>query len=143
MKQIKLTFPKRNVSAIAELHGDLAPETCSAVLEALPHKGKAYHAKWSGNEIWTSFRVKNLTARENETILPSPGEVFLFRVPGAEKTDPFHLAVFYGRAVCSGPTGPHAGTHFATITKGFNDFRKACEALYREGAEEIVVETVG
>lgn len=143
MKQIKLTFTKRNVSAIAELNEELAPETCTAVLESLPHKGKAFHAKWSGNEIWTSFRVKNLNAKENETILPSPGEVFLFRVPGAEKTDPFHLAIFYGRAACSGPTGSHAGTHFATITKGFNEFKKACNALYSEGAEEIAVEEIG
>ena len=74
-KHIVLSFPEENVSAMAELLEDVAPETCRFIWEHLPVEGRTVHGMLSGAEIFTFFDPATPLKRENLVNLPLPGEM--------------------------------------------------------------------
>lgn len=135
-KTIKILLPNLQTTAVARLHEDLAPKTCQAVWDVLPFEGQAIHAKWGGNEIWTSMPSINMSKLENETIFPSPGDILI--VQPAPQT--YDFAIFYGKSWCFGPSGFVPGNHFATIVENLPELVKACERILKEGGQKIVVQ---
>ncbi|VVB59805.1 Uncharacterised protein [uncultured archaeon] len=135
MPKIRITLEDSNVSAVAVLHEDLAPETCKEVQRVLPLEGNALHAKWGGNEIWTSMPKMKITKSENENIFASPGDIMIVR----PAPDVFDFAVFYGKGWCFGPTGFTPGNHFATIVENLPEFAKACQNILQKGSQKIVI----
>ena len=51
-RKIKLTFVNSNISVIAELMEDEAPETCKLVWEMLPIENNVIHGRYSGAEVF-------------------------------------------------------------------------------------------
>ncbi len=135
MPKIQITLESSTVSAVAVLHEDLAPQTCKEVRNVLPLQGQALHAKWGGNEIWTSIPKVNITKFENENIFAAPGEIMLVQpAPGV-----FDLAIFYGKGWCFGPTGFTPGNHFATIVENLAEFAKAGSDVLKKGSQKITI----
>jgi len=133
---ILITLPELNVSAKAVLHTDKAPKTIEAIKSVLPIERQAFHARWCGNEIWLPVSDLKLETHENQTILPSPGEVLLVDHGGT-----WDLAIFYGKGWLIGPTGFLPSNHFATIEHGdLADFASAAEQLLIQGAKKIRIE---
>ncbi len=48
----KLRITIGDYAFIAELHVEEAPETCGAILAALPVEGRVIQARWSGEAVW-------------------------------------------------------------------------------------------
>ncbi len=134
-KYIELILGESGTTAVAELKDSMAPKSCKALLQVLPVEGRVVHARWGGNEVWMDLPPLDLTELENETILPSPGEILLVRV--AHKT--YHFVIFYGRGWCFGPTGFVPGNHFATIVENLTEFARVCDQVLLQGRKTLIV----
>ena len=110
LKRTRLTFAQDSVVASAELLERDAPETCSALWQALPFDGTLYHAIWSGPETYLPIDPQIRIAPENQTTQSQIGDIGYYCVDGgriASWPDDFsEIAFFYGRgARPSMPTG--------------------------------------
>lgn len=158
---ITVTLAARGISCRARLLDDDAPATSSAVWDALPLDGDAFHAKFARNEVYTL--VPRLTAaprRENPTVTPIPGDLCLFDFEPWEIGNPAYgydegstahstggatdLALFYGRnnLLINGDVGWVPGNVFGTIEDGLAAMAEACNDIWQRGfaGERLVIE---
>lgn len=138
MSKIKITLKRENISVMARLRDDISPLTCSAFEKVLPVSGKTMHARWCGDEIWTSVKGMGEYQKESETILPNKGELLL--IPSGENNN--HLTLWYGRGWCISPKGFEPGNVLAQIEGDFEEFAKACNGVLVNGMDEILIEKV-
>ena len=138
MKKIKITFMKTGISAVAELREDKCPVVVKSLLKILPMEMKMVHAKWGGGEICTNIQNFPEYAPENQTCLPSIGEILI--VPQANNAVAFDI--WYDRGWAFGPTGFVNGAAIGLITKGLPQFAAEAAKLQTEGAQIIKVEKI-
>ena len=136
MQKIKITFVKTGISAIAKLNEEKCPIVVNSLLSILPFESTAFHAKWGGGEIWTQIKNFPQYAHENETCLPSIGEIII--MPQNDNTVAFDL--WYDRGWCFGPTGFMNGAAIGKIIDGLEIFAKEAIKLSSEGAQKIRIE---
>ena len=158
-KRLSLKFTENDVTAIAELHEQDAPETCKALWQcfSLPSREKVIHAMYAGREIMFPIPEKNrlIDPRkippENQTITPLPGEIgFVFYPPhrllgggsGKPMDEEFwDLTIFYGRnARIFSTLGWLPVNIFATIIDGLPEFAEMCALTRKEGLKEMVIQ---
>ena len=138
--EIVFRFPEEGVAASARLL-DEAPETCRAVLEALPVSGLACHGIYSGSEVYLVLPELLESPRENATMAVEPGDIgFLTVEKGASYGfDAGHSEIcwFYDLdATPSMAEGPIEVNVFAR----FDDpdaFFAVCRRMRLEGAKRI------
>jgi hypothetical protein len=147
-REIEFVLPKRGIVVVAELLEAAAPHTCAVVWDLLPVEGQLYHARVSGREI--GLMVHNPDKHippENQTVYCESGDVFLYHYPvGARgNSEPrTTIVVFYGRdTVPMGAEGPMPGNYFAKLQAGREDFALACERIWREGWETLIIRRRG
>ncbi len=140
---IELVLPKRNLVAQARLLEREAPSTCRALWERLPLEAETIHALVSGCELYILFPWHGPPPpRENSTVCTDAGDLFFYYAPwyseGASSTG--EIAIYYDRdSIPTGGAGLMAGNLFATIVTQRAAFADACEAIWREGAERLIV----
>ena len=110
----------------------------NSLIEKLPLESKAFHAKWGGGEIWTQIKNFAKYEKENETCLPSIGEIMI--MPQGNGTVAFDL--WYDRGWAFGPTGFMNGAVIGKIVDGLDIFAKEAVKLSAEGAKNIKVELI-
>ncbi len=138
MTKIKITLLDSNVSVIATLRDDKCPQMVQLLLKKLPHEAKAFHAKWGGGEIWTQIPNFPGYAHENETCLPSIGEIIL--MPLKEGLIAFDL--WYDRGWAFGAQGFMSGCAVGMVTEGLEKFAPEAEKLSTNGSQGIRIELV-
>lgn len=138
MSKIKITFIESGVSAIAELRDTKCPVVIESLLSVLPIEAKAFHAKWGGGEIWTQIHNFPKYAHENETCLPSIGEIII--MPQSGNTVAFDL--WYDRGWCFGAQGFMNGAAIGLVSDGLEEFAKEAVKLSSEGAKVIRIEKI-
>ena len=138
MSKIKITFVESGVSAIAELRDAKCPVVVNSLLSVLPIESKAFHAKWGGGEIWTQIHNFPQYAHENETCLPSIGEIII--MPQAGNTVAFDL--WYDRGWCFGAQGFMNGAAVGNIIENLDVFAAEAVKLSSEGAKVIRIEKI-
>lgn len=138
MNKIKITFVATGISAIVELRDEKCPVVVNSLLSILPIESKAFHAKWGGGEIWTKILKFPKYAHENETCLPSIGEVII--MPQEGNTVAFDL--WYDRGWCFGANGFMNGSAIGMITEGLTQFANEAVKLSTEGAQVIRIEKI-
>lgn len=137
MTQMKITFA--DVSMLARLETEKAPETCAAFLRQLPFRNKAIHVRWSGEAVWIPLGDLEFgVGYENATSYPAPGEVILYP-GGVSETE---ILLGYGRVNFASMAGQLAGNHFLTITDGLDQLYGLGRRTLWEGAQDIVFEAV-
>src|SRR5438128_2232055 len=140
---VELVFPKRGLVARAALLEDEAPLVCQMLWERLPIEAVTIHATVSGCELYVLFPWDGpAPPKENFTICPDAGDLFFYYAPwyaeGAQRTG--EIAIYYARdAVPMGGEGVMAGTLVATLTHEREAFADVCEAIWREGAEPLII----
>lgn len=148
-RQIRISFPEADVSAVADLLEDDCPETCEALWNLLPLRVASIHDIWSGHLVLAHLDNGVVIKPENVlTYLPMPGDVFYYYRPphyvrGAPygRSESAEIGIVYERDTRpQGPRGPEAVNLFATISSGFDDFAKACEEMIRSGQRELLIE---
>ena len=138
MKKIKITLVKSGVSVVAELREEKCPVVVESLLKVLPIEQKMFHAKWGGGELWTQIPNFPKYAHENETCLPSIGEILI--APQANGTVAFDL--WYDRGWAFGPNGFVNGAAIGMVTEGLEAFAKEAVKLSTEGAQVARIEVV-
>lgn len=133
MSKIKITFVKTGTSAVVELRDKKCPVVVESLLSILPIESTAFHAKWGGGEIWTKIPNFPKYAHENETCLPSVGEVIIMPQDG----NAVAFDLWYDRGWCFGANGFMNGAAIGMITEGLNQFADEAIKLSTEGAQMI------
>lgn len=152
-RYMTITFDLRGVSCTAKLLDDEAPRTASAVWDALPLSGQAFHGKYARNEVYNlvpAFADPD-PGSENTTVTPIPGDVCYFAFTSNQLATPSHgyasdagpgenpmvtdLAVFYGRnnLLLNGDQGWVPGNVYAQVVEGFEEFAAACHDVWFGG----------
>ena len=79
------------------LYDSEAPETCTAIRRILPLEIKLFHAKTSGEELWTPEGPELRIIQENATVNIEPGEIGIAPVHARNKISKC-LVIAYGQA---------------------------------------------
>ena len=120
-----------------------APETCEAVLDALPAAGLARHGIYSGSEVYLVLPVLLASRCEHATTIVGPGDVGFLTVEkgsgyGIEE-DYSEVCWFYDLdATPSMPEGPIAVNVFARLHDA-DAFFAHCRGMRLEGAKRLEI----
>lgn len=141
--EIVFRFLDEGVAASARLLGEQAPETCRAVLDALPAAGSARHGIFSGSEVYLILPELLAAPREHATTIVGPGDVGFLTVEkgsgyGIEETYS-EVCWFYDLdATPSMPEGPIAVNVFARLYEA-EAFFAVCRRMRLEGAKRLEI----
>jgi hypothetical protein len=129
-----LRISSGDVSFVARLEHEAAPQTVAAFRRLLPLESKIIQARWSGQSAWIPFGELDVgIGPENATSYPSPGELLLYP-GGVSETE---LLFPYGPTCFASKAGPLAGNHFATIVEGGERLQDLGELVLWQGAQPI------
>jgi hypothetical protein len=142
---IRLSFVEHAVAVEAKLLWAEAPRTCAAVVEALPTRGPAHHAIYSGSEcVHVLDQVLRLGA-ENATSEVTKGDVaFTWMAAGSSygvDRDFAEICWFYD--IDAQPRmweGPVEVNIFAKIVGDAAPFYAVCRRMRREGVKAFQIE---
>lgn len=112
----------------ADLFVDEAPETCRALLAALPIESRVIHAMWSGHLIIATPIDLRLSKVENEVSIPVPGDL-LYHQRHKE------IAIAYGEAQFREPVGPVYVTRFGRLRGDLRALAQLASKVQFEGAK--------
>jgi Protein of unknown function (DUF3830) len=140
--EIVFRFADEEVAASARLLEE-APETCRALLEALPLSALARHGIYSGSEVYLVLPERLTPPREHATSIVRPGDVGFLTV---EKGSGYGIDEAYSEicwfydfdATPSMPEGPIAVNIFARLEDA-DAFFAVCRRMRLEGAKRIEV----
>lgn len=141
--EIVFRFVEDDISARAWLLRDQAPETCAAVLDALPASGLARHGIYSGSEVYLVLPQILRPRREHATTIVGAGDVGFLTVEkgsgyGIEE-DYSEVCWFYDLdATPSMPEGPIAVNVFARFLDADALF-SVCRRMRLEGAKQLEI----
>jgi hypothetical protein len=139
--EIVFRFLDEDVTASARLLREQAPETCSAVWDALPASGLARHGIYSGSEVYLILPALISVPREHATTIVGAGDVGFLTV---EKGSGYGIEESYSEicwfydldAVPSMPEGPIAVNVFARLDDA-DAFFAVCRRMRLEGAKRV------
>jgi len=153
MKNIKMTFVDENVSSVAMLLEDRAPETSIFLWEALerPLEGFAIHAMWTGRELSFPISPDRIDKKaldlppENQTVFPIPGDlIWNAYQPYQWQGIPhpvYDFGIFYGRdSRILLPVGWRPSNHFGCITENLTAFAEVAARCQSEGKKRLRIE---
>jgi hypothetical protein len=131
-RRLKITIG--GIPFVAKLLEDEAPETCRAMIAALPIEGRVIQARWSGEAAWLPMDGLGIEVPlENATSHPSRGDLLYYPGGISEK----ELLIPYGSACFGSRVGQLHGNHFATIVEGAERLGEMGRKVLWEGAQEI------
>jgi hypothetical protein len=141
--EIVFRFVDEPVAAPARLLEREAPETCRALLDALPVVGLARHGIYSGSEVYLVLPALLTPPREHATTIVTPGDVGFLTVEGGSgygiEEDYSEVCWFYDHdATPSMPEGPIAVNVFARLYDAA-DFFAVCRRMRLEGAKQLEI----
>lgn len=141
--EIVFRFLDEGVAASAQLLEPEAPETCRAVVDALPVQGLSRHGIYSGSEVYLVLPALLTPPLEHATTIVGPGDVAFLTVAkgsgyGIEE-DYSEVCWFYDLdATPSMPEGPVAVNVFARLHDA-DDFFAVCRRMRLEGAKQLEI----
>jgi hypothetical protein len=141
--EIVFRFLDERVAASARLLWEQAPETCRAVVDALPAAGSARHGIYSGSEVYLVLSELRTPPREHATTIVGPGDVGFLTVEngsGYGIEDAYsEVCWFYDLdATPSMPEGPIAVNVFARLYEA-EAFFAVCRRMRLEGAKRLEI----
>jgi len=141
--ELVFRFLDEGVAASARLLEREAPETCRAVLDALPAAGLARHGIYSGSEVYLVLPTLLALPREHATTIVGPGDVGFLTV---EKGSGYGIEEAYSEvcwfydldATPSMPEGPIAVNVFARLYDA-GTFFAVCRRMRLEGSKRLEI----
>jgi hypothetical protein len=144
---IRFSFVEDGAAAEAMLLWDVAPKTCAAVVGALPVRGTAHHAIYSGSECVQLLNEVVRIEPENATSEVAKGDVaFTWMAAGSSfgvDRDFAEICWFYD--LDGQPwmwEGPVEVNVFAKFVSAADDFYAVCRRMRREGVKPLSIEAV-
>jgi hypothetical protein len=141
--EIVFRFLDEGVAASARLLQEQAPDTCRAVVDALPAAGSARHGIYSGSEVYLVLPELLAPPREHATTIVGPGDVGFLTVEKGSAygiEEPYsEVCWFYDLdATPSMPEGPIAVNVFARLYEA-EAFFAVCRRMRLEGAKRLEI----
>jgi Protein of unknown function (DUF3830) len=141
--EIVIRFVDEGIAASARLLREQAPETCRAVVDALPAAGTAQHGIYSGSEVYLVLPMLLSPPREHATTIVGLGDVGFLTVEGGSgygiEEDYSEICWFYDLdATPSMPEGPIAVNVFARLHDA-DAFFAVCRRMRLEGAKRVEI----
>ena len=141
--EVVLRFLDEGVAAPARLLREQAPETCTAVWDALPVSGLSRHGIYSGSEVYLILPEILTVSREHATTIVGAGDVGFLTV---EKGSGYGIEEGYSEvcwfydldATPSMPEGPIAVNVFARLHDA-EAFVAVCRRMRLEGAKRLEI----
>jgi len=141
--EIVFRFLDEDVAAPARLLHEQAPETCTAVWDALPASGLARHGIYSGSEVYLVLPALLAAPHEHATTIVGAGDVGFLTV---EKGSGYGIEEGYSEvcwfydldATPSMPEGPIAVNVFARLHH-VDAFFAVCRRMRMEGAKRLEI----
>ncbi|MFC1803081.1 DUF3830 family protein [Thermoproteota archaeon] len=124
----------------ADMHDDICPKTCKAILQNLPLENDVKHGIWSGPVLFVaypidhSFKVPFDIELENPTIYGSKGDILLHIGPLE-----IGILIVYEKAQFRSRFQPLISTHFASIKGGFNELEEIGKRMRKEGFKKVFI----
>jgi len=144
-RRFKLSFPDEQVSAVAELLWDEAPQTCESIAGLMPLFGRTHHAIYSGSECVLLLDAVLRLEKENATSTVSRGDIgFAWMAAGSSygvRNDFAEICWFYD--LDAAPRmweGPVTVNLFARIVEPADEFYAVCHRMRREGTKLMGIE---
>lgn len=137
MKGFKLITPDQQ-----EIHFEYylteAPVTAKAFHTILPFTKTFYHARVSGQEIWTDNVPPLDIIQENASVFTTAGEVVFGPAKPARTKTANCFGIYYGEG-----KGVDAANIFAKVVAAdFKKLQELGESIWRNGAVEITLEAI-
>lgn len=131
-KYVEITID--DVSAVARLHEEAAPQSVARFWDALPIEATLRHVRWSGMAGYI------LEDRLADTAIPLENRVSFYQ-PATIALRPEHgeIAFSYGQAQARDVTGNHWATNLATIEGDPAAYLAAVARTKRGGARSITI----
>ncbi len=133
MRGFKLTAPDGSEIRF-RFYLDDAPQTCAAFAEALPFGRPFFHARVSGQEIWTDDVPSLDVIQENASVFTQPGEVVVGPARPARLKTANCFGIYYGEG-----KGLDACNIFARV---LDEDRQKLEELgagiWKSGSRELI-----
>ncbi len=95
MDSFKVQTKKGHIIRFA-LYTEDAPVTAEAFLQTLPYKRTFYHARTSGQEIWTDNAPELDIIQENASVFPKSGEIVIGPKRPLRNAVAGCMGIFYG-----------------------------------------------
>jgi hypothetical protein len=132
-KQLKLEIHGFTPFGV-RLLDQVVPNITQALLELLPFEGHLIHSAWSGSGVRAlePMDFPNVTAHENSTFFPVPGDL-CYTVGHAEFT------LFYGDASPAMASGRVRESVFWVLENDLSSFQQACMLTRLTGLREFIL----
>ncbi|PZM17020.1 DUF3830 family protein [Rhizobium tubonense] len=135
----RLRISVGDISFVARLEVDKAPQTCAIFETLLPFRNKTIHSRWSGEAVWVPLGdFKFGVGFENHTSHPSRGDILLY--PGGHSET--ELLFAYGSSSFASKMGTLAGNHFLTVIEGQAQLEEMGRRVLWNGAQPISFEAM-
>lgn len=132
MKGFKIITPDHNTLRF-RYYTDVAAETVKAFEQNLPIKKVFYHARLSGQEIWTDDAPELYIIQENASVFVEPGEVVIGPLKPIRVKTSKCLGIYYGEG-----RGLDACNIFAKVLKeDFHLLQELGQKIWKEGQQEL------
>jgi len=116
-----------------------APITCVAFTSLLPFKRTFFHARVSGQEIWTDKAPPLDIIQENASVFTDPGEVVYGPLKPARAKTSNCMGIYYGEG-----RGLDCCNIFAKVFEQDMELLKALgEEIWKQGVQEIMFSVLG
>ena len=145
-RTIILRFVEPDVSAVADLQEDRAPETCAMIWEHLPLEGKSVHGMYSGPELFIRTDHLPRVPEENQIHRAMPGDVgFWYQEGGRYHSGPTSMSevvfIYHRGAAIMGAGGQPTWVNlFARIREGQDAFYKVAKTVRTDGPLTLRIE---
>ena len=119
-----------------EYYMDVAPKTCEAFATCLPLAIIFYHARVSGQEIWTENSPKLDVPQENSSVFAKPGEMAIGPIHPSRNKVAGLMGIFYG----DGKLVDGSNIFAKAIDEDLPSLKALGETIWKQGAMEIKFE---
>jgi hypothetical protein len=117
-------------------YNDTAPLTAEAFSKILPFSRTFFHARVSGQEIWTDDSPKLDIPQENSSVIPEPGEIAIGPVKPERNKVAGLMGIFYGEGKLI-----DGGNIFGKVfEEDLALLKELGDKIWKQGAQELKFE---
>jgi hypothetical protein len=129
------------VAFAAVLEVNQAHASCRALMQLLPYRGTALHARWSGEAVWSPLKAawptKLTLPEEGATGNPWPGQLLLYTGVHSEP----EILLAYGVTRFGANSGPLRGNPILTIVERLDELARVGRSILQSGASTLCIHT--
>jgi hypothetical protein len=115
---------------------DTAPLTAVAFLHVLPFSKTFFHARVSGQEIWTDDAPKLDIPQENSSVFPEPGEIAIGPLNPSRNKVAGMMGIFYGE----GKLVDGSNLFAKVFDEDIDLLKDLGEKIWKQGIQELKFE---